>query len=56
MKSFVFWLTAAMALGAILRTLIPASPLEILVVWFAVNALYYGIRNWQRSSVPSAAH
>lgn len=56
MKSFVFWLTTFAAFGAILATIIHPSPIEILVIWAAVNALYYyGIRGQRKGRLHSAA-
>jgi hypothetical protein len=44
MKSFVFWLATAGAIGALAgTTLRPGFP-EIVIVWAAVIGLYYGWR------------
>ena len=37
MKSFVFWLTTFAAFGALLAMILHPGPVEILVVWAAVN-------------------
>lgn len=55
MKSFVFWLTTFAAFGAMLAMIFHPGPVEILIVWAAVNALYYGIRGQRIGRQHSAA-
>ena len=43
MRSFVFWLSLAAALGAILAQVLHPGVPEIVIVFAVVNALYYGI-------------
>jgi hypothetical protein len=55
MKSFVFWLTTATALGTVLAMILHPSPIEVMIVWIVVNALYYGWRT-NRRTVATGAH
>lgn len=48
MNSFVFWLSVAAAVGAILGLALPVSVPEILISLVAINAVFYGVRGWRR--------
>jgi hypothetical protein len=45
MKSFVFWLATAGAVGAVAGTILHPGILEILIVWAAIVGLFYGVRS-----------
>ncbi len=42
MKSFIFWIATAAALGALTGTILRPGILEIFAVWAATIAIYYG--------------
>ena len=44
MKSFVFWLVTAAALGALAGSTLRLGFLEIVIIWAAVVGLHYGLR------------
>ena len=57
MKSFVFWLATAGAIGAIAGSILRPGLLEIVIVWVAVIGLYYCWRNFaiKRRTVSTAS-
>ena len=44
MKSFIFWLTTAAALGAILGTAVRPGAVEVVVAWAVFTGLFYALR------------
>ena len=42
MKSFVFWLTTAAAIGALAGSAVRPGLLVIMIIWVALIAPYYG--------------
>ena len=48
MQSFFFWLTSALALGALLGSVLHPGLPEIIISLLVLNALFYGARGWAR--------
>ncbi|SKB04174.1 hypothetical protein SAMN02745166_04001 [Prosthecobacter debontii] len=47
MKSFFFWLSVALGIGALMGSILRPGVLEIVIVIAALNGLFYGLRSFK---------